>query len=582
MNVLEFIRRNSILVIIVIGIVGLGLLLMDYSGRGSAFSRDFLFQVNGTRYTSQDAHASGEMAVHVVQSLQREAYEKLVQRFDTDGNEKLEGAELVAADEWVKSNPAYSESGELLATTLQVWGHGFSQKGEINIAVNRAVLNALSQKLGIYPSKDQVDNYLRRMPCFTKADGSFDADFYRRLTGHNAGMSSSSTERSVREVVADLIVWESLQQLMLGDLGQTPTAAKVQAESLAQRISGTCATLERSSLPTPAEPTEEEVKTYWEAHKGDFKSKERRMFTVFTLTPGSEDMLNELSGAVDNVMSLLNQSGGSGFEEILQEASENAEAPFSFRTADGKAGASYELTTLEDAPEGLKLQVRDKNTTKSLAEIAFADTSEAPTPAALEELRKSGREDASRKTRQYSEPLATLDNKIVIVRADAIEPAAELPYEEAKTGALAALKAEREANALADAAKKMYEAVEAALPDGVAAAFEKAKEAGATVQEFGPAGLLTGETVPSGVNIATLLPVPTGKLAPLAVNNETGTATVVAVTGREITEDLETRMIEGMLRERSDATLRGQLLVDWLQSCYETLELGFSKDASLN
>ena len=243
---------------------------------------------------------------------------------------------------------------------------------------------------------------------------------------------------------------------------------------------------------------------------------------------------------------------------------------------------SYELTTLEDAPEGLKLQVRDKNTTKSLAEIAFADTSEAPTPAALEELRKSGKEDASRKTRQYSEPLATLDNKIVIVRADAIEPAAELPYEEAKTGALAALKAEREANALADAAKKMYEAVEAALPDGVAAACEKAKEAGATVQEFGPAGLLTGETVPSGVNIATLLPVPTGKLAPLAVNNETGTATVVAVTGREITEDLETRMIEGMLRERSDATLRGQLLVDWLQSCYETLELGFSKDASLN
>lgn len=582
MNVLEFIRRNSILVIIVIGIVGLGLLLMDYSGRGSAFSRDFLFQVNGTRYTTQDAHASGEMALHVAQSLQREAYEKLVQRFDSDGNEQLEGAELVAAEEWVKSHPEYADSREALNATLQAWAHGFSTKSEVNIAVNRAVLSALSQRLGIYPSKDQVDNYLRSMPCFAKADGSFDADFYRRLTGHSGGMGSSSTERSVREVVADLMVWESLQNLMLSDLGQTPAAAKAQAESFAQRISGTCATLERGSLPAPAEPTEEEVKAYWESHKADFKSKERRMFTVFTLTPGSEDMLNELSGAADNVMSLLNQSGGTGFEEILQEASENPEAPFSFRTADGKAGVSYELCTLEDAPEGLKLQVRDKNTTKSLAEIAFADTGDAPTPAALEELRKGGKEDASRKVRQYSEPLATLDNKIVVVRADAIEPAAELPYEEAKADALAALKRERESNALAEAAEKMYAAVESALPGGVAAAFEKAKEAGATVQDFGPAGMLSGESVPSGVNLAALRPVATGKLAPLAVDDAAGTATVVAVTGREVVDDLQTRVVEGMLRERSDAALRSLLLIDWLQSCYESLELGFSKDASLN
>ena len=582
MNVLEFIRRNSILVIIVIGIVGLGLLLMDYSGRGSAFSRDFLFQVNGTRYTSQDAHASGEMALHVAQSLQREAYEKLVQRFDTDGNEQLEGAELAAAEEWVKSHPEYAESREALNATLQAWVHGFSTKQEVNIAVNRAVISALSQRLGIYPSKDQVDNYLRSMPCFTKADGSFDAAFYRRLTGHSGGMGSSSMERSVREVVADVMVWETLQNMMLGDLGQTPAAAKAQAESFAQRISGTCATLERGSLPAPAEPTEEEVKAYWASHKADFKSKERRMFTVFTLTPGSEDMLNELSGAADNVMSLLNQSGGPGFEEILQEASENPEAPFSFRSADGKAGVSYELCTLEDAPEGLKLQVRDKNTTKSLAEIAFADTGDAPTPAALEELRKGGKEDASRKVRQYSEPLATLDNKIVVVRADAIEPAAELPYELAKADALAALKRERESNALAEAAKKMYEAVEAALPGGVAAAFEKAKEAGASVQDFGPTGMLSGESVPSGVNLAALRPVPTGKLAPLVVNDEAGTATVVAVTGREVVDDLQTRVVEGMLRERSDATLRSLLLIDWLQSCYESLELGFSKDASLN
>ena len=50
MTFLEFIRKNSLLVLIVIVAIGAGLIMMDYSGQGSAFSRDFYIQVNGTNY----------------------------------------------------------------------------------------------------------------------------------------------------------------------------------------------------------------------------------------------------------------------------------------------------------------------------------------------------------------------------------------------------------------------------------------------------------------------------------------------------------------------------------------------------
>ena len=48
MSALEFIRKNSLLVLIVVAGVGLGLLMMDYGDRGSMFVKDYYIQVNGT------------------------------------------------------------------------------------------------------------------------------------------------------------------------------------------------------------------------------------------------------------------------------------------------------------------------------------------------------------------------------------------------------------------------------------------------------------------------------------------------------------------------------------------------------
>ena len=69
MTFLEFIRKNSLLVLIVIVAIGAGLIMMDYSGQGSAFSRDFYIQVNGTNYQYPEAYNLGENGSSVIQNI---------------------------------------------------------------------------------------------------------------------------------------------------------------------------------------------------------------------------------------------------------------------------------------------------------------------------------------------------------------------------------------------------------------------------------------------------------------------------------------------------------------------------------
>ena len=85
MTILEFIRKNSLMVLIVIVAVGAGLVMMDYSGKGSAFSRDFYIRVDDVGYSYPEAAALGENGKQYLSSL-ISATGELTEHLDTDGN----------------------------------------------------------------------------------------------------------------------------------------------------------------------------------------------------------------------------------------------------------------------------------------------------------------------------------------------------------------------------------------------------------------------------------------------------------------------------------------------------------------
>ena len=584
MSALEFIRKNSLLVLIVVAGVGLGLLMMDYGDRGSMFVKDYYIQVNGTGYSYPDAAALGENGQHYVQSMHNNTSSKLRAMFDKDENEELNDAEMAALQAWTAEHPEYDQFVQFLSGIYQSWSYGFADDSAVNTAVNRAVIQAQAKELGIAPSKEQVDAYLQAMPVFKKADGSFDQELYQRFTGFRNGAANNQQEKAFRSVIADMMVWEAVGNLMTDGLQLNSKSTSSLVDVMNQQMRGKTAWLAKDSLPAPAAATDEELKAYWEQHKDNYKSTERRIVSVYTLTPGQGSSLDALMATADIIMQELSQANGKGFDAKLAAAAENPENEvFTYLNAEGKSHITHALCTLADVPESLRTQVEHNGATTTLADIAFNEVDTAPSVAEFEAAQKAGTDDTLPTIRQVRGYFPTRDGKLAFIRVEAIEQPSVLPFEQARDAAAADLQAERTANALADAANKLYEEMtKACNENGLDAAFAKAAEAGAIVEDFGPVGLgITHKGLPMGLEVQALISVPSGKLAPMVTLN--GGARISGVTGRTVETSPQYAAMKSFMHIPSmNVRLRGNVLLDWLHDTYTRYNVRLSEHIKLN
>ena len=584
MSALEFIRKNSLLVLIVVAGVGLGLLMMDYGDRGSMFVKDYYIQVNGTGYSYPETAALGENGQSYVQSLHNTTSSKMRDMFDKNENEELDETEMAALQAWASEHPEYDRFVQFLSSIYQSWSYGFADDGAVNIAVNRAVIQEQAQEMGISPSKEQIDTYLQAMPVFKKADGSFDQELYQRLTGFRNGAANNQQEKAFRSVIADMMVWEALGNLMTEGLQLQNKNNSELVDVMNQQMRGKTAWLAKDRLPAPAAATEEEIKAYWEQHKDKYMSEERRIVSVYSLTPGKDSSIDALMATADIIMQDLSQANGKGFDQKLAAAAENPEnEEFSYLNAEGKSHTTYALCTKAAAPEGLQLQVEHNGNTVSLADIAFNEVDSAPAVAEFEAAQAAGKDDELATIRQVRGYFPTRDGKIAFIRVEAIEQPTVLAYEQARDAAAADLQVERLSTALTDAANKLYEEMTAACNEGgIDAAFAKAAEAGAIVEDFGPVGLgFSHKGLPMGLETQALISVPSGKLAPM-VTLSTG-ARISGVTGRTVENSAEYAAMKSFMHIPAlNARMRSDVLLDWLHDTYTRYNVRFSEHIKLH
>ena len=585
MSALEFIRKNSLLVLIVVAAVGLGLLMMDYSDKGSMFSRDYYIQVNGTNYTYPEVAGMGENGESYLASLHSGTAGKLRTMFDKNEDDNLSEDELATLSAFVAEHPEYDTFPEFIAAVLQSWSYGFAEDASVNIAINRAVLQQEAAALGITPSKEQIDAYIQAMPAFRRADGGFDQEFYHRMTGFYKGVANNAQEKSFRSVISDLIVWESLTNMLTEGMRFNTKATSDLIDALSQQVKGKTAWLPASAAAAPAEPTEEELKAYWEQNKDNYKSTERRIVSVYELTPGEGSNLDALMVTADTLMQDLSQANGKGFDNLLQNAADNPEnEPFSYKKEDGKSHTTYALCTREEAPEALKMEVDHNGNPTALADIAFNEIEAAPAVAEYEAAVAAGTADQLPAITQVRGYFPTRNGKLIFIRVEAIETPQTLEYEPAKAKALADLKKERADKALEIAANKLYEEMQAELANGTDAAFAKASAAGATVEDFGPVGIglaADASKLPAGLETQALLSVAKGKLAPIVIREDG--ARISVVTDRTFEDSPEYSSIKAFsLIPSQNAQLRVQLVMDWLHNAYARYEVRLSEHIKLN
>lgn len=575
MTFLEFIRKNSILVLIVIAVVGLGLVMMDYSGKGSYFSRDFYIQVNGTDYSYQETVSLGESGQQYVQSLYSNTSSKLRTQFDTNEDDVISEDEQAAMNAYLSQHPECEEFLAFLNGVMQAWSYGYAEEGWVNIAVNRSILHEEAKALGISPSKEQIDAYLQAMPVFRKTDGSFDQALYHRLTGFHNGMSNNAQESSFRQVIADMMVWECLSQLMTNGVAYQNKAAGDAVDVLTQKVSGVTAWLPADKVQAPAAPTDEELKAYWEEHSANYMTDERRIVSVYTLVPAEGSSVESLMVTADALMQDLAAANGKGFDNLLAAAAENPEnEPFTYLNAEGKSHVTYALSTLENADAALLQKVEHNGKTTSLAEIAFKEVESAPAVADYEKAAAEGRADDIASITQVRGYFPTAEGKLLFIRVEAAEPRAELPFEEAHDAALADLNKERADNALDIAAKELFSRMEAA--ENQEAAFALAEQAGAVKENFGPISvMLSEEKLPEALEPQALISVASGKMAPVAITPEG--ARFTSVTERTVEQGAEYDMVKAFsLIPSQNAQLRSAVLQDWLNSTYSRYNINLS------
>lgn len=577
MTILEFIRKNSLLVLIVIVGVGVGLVMMDYGGKGSAFSREFYIQVNGKSYDYAEVENLGGNGQYYIQGLASAARSKLRERFDANGDENMDEAEEAAMNAWLQENPDYASFINNVQQVASFWSYGVSNRPEDNVAINRAVMHEEAAALGLKPSKEQVDAYIQSLPVFRNADGSFDQALYQRMAGYRNGVSNNPAEQAFRSVVEDIMVWEALESMITAQVFYNTQAASRLIDSLCQEVSGRTAWLPAAAAGKPAAPTEEEIKAFWEKNKDNYKTEERRIVSIYTLAPGEGSNLDALMSTTDIIMQDLSRANGQGLEHMLETAAEDPEnAPFAYKTAEGATHVTTALCTEAGAAPELQVMVDHNGASVPLSAIAFDEVQSAPTPAEYEEAQKAGTAEKLSSIKQVRGFFPTKDGKLVLMRVEAIEFPSVLPYEEARESALADLNKEREAHALQLAAGKMAEEMTAALADSADAAFEKAKAAGAEVTPFGPVGVGLAAELPQGMSAQDLMSTAKGKLTPLVV--ETDGARISMVETRTVEDSQDYNFIKlGRQLPMMDAQLRGNVLLDWLTTAYTRFNVQLSK-----
>ncbi len=564
MTALEFIRKNSILVLIVIAAVALGLVMMDYSGKGSMFSTDYYIQVNGTNYDYVETESLGANGKEYLSSLSSSVHQRIQSNFDADGNEELDAAEQKMADEWIEANPQIEEALSLINLAYQTWGRGVTEDDHANFAISRALLHAQAQELGLRPSKEQVDAFIRSFPAFVKADGSFDQPLYQRLAGYRDGLANNNQERAFRSVISDLIIWQSLRSMFTEGVSYNHKAASALIDMLSQKMTGKTAWLPVSSVADPAEPTEDELKAWWETHKDNYKSEEKRIISIYTLTPSEGSTLDALFSTSDIIMQDLSLANGQGFDSLLEKAAENPElSPFSYLTPEGKSHITLPLAALSDLPAELMVEVDHNGETVTLGQAAFT-VEDAPSVKDYEAATAAGSADKLVNIKHVRGFFPTKDGKLALIRVEAVEAPVVLPFEEARERALADMRRERKFNALELRAKEIYAAMESCIGEegGVTAAFKKAEDMGAVVSTFGPVGLGLDDGLPEGADPSILMRTPSGKLIPLVVMPHG--ARISCVIDRTVEDSPEMRGLRDLFYLRQmNSQLELYTFLDW-------------------
>ena len=187
----------------------------------------------------------------------------------------------------------------------------------VEFIINLQILRHEAERLGVHPAQPEIVERVRNLEAF-RGPAGFDMNKYSDFV-QNVLSPNGQTEAQIEDVVRDAIALERIKQLVTTGVAVSESEAKTDFEKAYAKLSVTLVRLSAADLAKEVKVTDEEVGKYYEQHKAELKSSEKRKLDFVKLTMNEEqkkltgrdriDALQKLADRANDVSQALLEKG---------------------------------------------------------------------------------------------------------------------------------------------------------------------------------------------------------------------------------------------------------------------------------
>lgn len=550
---IENLRKYTGLIIVLFVLVIIGFFFMDASTMRASSGGSPYLKISGRTYSDSEFRKLGESSFEVTQSLMQPS------RFQFD-------FEIVEFIRTLAGNTAFAGDAQSDSIATE------------KFFVNRILLQSAKKEFGIYPGDDEIDSFIRQLRAFTGPDGAFSQEIYRDFIEKRIGRLGL-TEGDIRSLASDILAQRKLTEILGAGL---TTDRGIVAKSVAianQRIGVDLTHIDIAPIKEKIDPSEDEIKTYWETIQDAFKTPEKRSFVYLTAKPtipeepaeiaplaadATEEQKAEHETKVANreaeiaeARRLAQLTTDEKVDDFLYKLESQKELNFDeLAKKDGWELKTTELFAQNEAPADLGASLRSSSSQGTAADELF---------------RMNITSDPFSK---ISPAIPVKDNEWIVARLEEIEESRTQTYEEARDEARAYLIAEKAAAALKTAVDEAITKIQASLAEGKD--FAEATKAAGIENEIVSLPEVTSsfepDTAKTPANIFDAIKyTDPGKIAEPVI--EPDRAFIIHVKNREVVKTPEyDSIIDSQMEQATDGN-KSSAFISWLEAKNEAADV---------
>ncbi len=363
------------------------------------------------------------------------------------------------------------------------------EEGPEKFFVGRMILRDAKDEFGIHPGEEEITSYLRTLRPFTGQDKTFSAEKFREFIDKGMGRLGL-TEKDLRELASDVLAFKKLNSIVGSGLHVSRDAVTTSLALENQQITGEIAKLDLTPFEDKIQPTEEEIKKYWDLISDSFTTEPRRKFTYIVVTP----VMPPDTKIDDAPESIVDAAASDDVKKAAAKKKADEKAKHAAEVAEARRAKQLEVDAKVDdflfkleEQKGAGLEDLAKANEWEVKTSDFFPRSSPPKDLDLS-LRASSRggklidqlftiKETSDPFSKISGAIAVGENQWVIARLDGEEKSRPKKYEEARNDARAQYISEKAAEAMKTAANEDVTKLKTLLTAGKSFA-DAAKEVG--------------------------------------------------------------------------------------------------------